>query len=228
MNIKISASVLKTIAVVLMVINHVCVFFMSRNGNGFLYDIIIAVTRASFVIFAFLLSEGMRHTRSREKYLMRLLIFALISEIPFDLFTYGVVFEYSKQNVFFDLAIAGLGIYLIDKNSGKYIKVLIGIAVAALATVIRADYAYMGVLLIFAFYYLESRKAIMYAAAALILFLCALPMGLSEALLQLCGVLAFVPIVLYDGTRGKQLPSLVYYWIYPVHLIMIWLIGTLV
>ncbi len=208
-----------------MIINHSCVLFMNRYDSGLLYGLIIALTRASFVIFAFLLAEGMRHTGSRERYLIRLFAFALISEIPFDLFSFGTLLEFSKQNVFFELTAAGLGIYLMDRYQEWYIRILIGVSTAALATVIRADYAYMGVLLVFVFYYLSDRKTAMYIAAALILFLCALPSGIKEALIQLCGILGLVPIALYDGTRGRHLPSLVYYWIYPVHLMLLWLIG---
>ena len=58
-------------------------------------------------IFCFLIVEGFLHTRDAKRYLLRLVLFALISEIPYDLAFGESAFDLNQQNVFFTLA-AGL------------------------------------------------------------------------------------------------------------------------
>ena len=75
----INASVLKWIAVITMLIDHVGVVFFPE------YSIIRWIGRISFPLFAFLICEGYRHTSNIWKYFLRLGIFAIISEIPYDI-----------------------------------------------------------------------------------------------------------------------------------------------
>lgn len=76
-----------------------------------LYSVLRAVGRVSFPIFCFLIAEGFEHTHSRAEYLLRLLLLAVISEVPFDLAMYGTVYEPAKQNVLITLALGLLAIW---------------------------------------------------------------------------------------------------------------------
>ncbi len=67
-----------------------------------------AVGRIAFILFAYLAVEGFQHTKSRKAYLLRLGIFAFVSEIPFDLAFSEVCFNKESQNVFFTLLIGVL------------------------------------------------------------------------------------------------------------------------
>lgn len=74
-----------------------------------------AVGRLAFPIFAFMIAEGFYRTRSVKKYILRLLIFAVLSEIPFNLMYGGAVFYPVHQNVLWTFLAALAGICLIDR-----------------------------------------------------------------------------------------------------------------
>ena len=76
-----SIFVLKIIAMLTMVIDH-SRYIVPEFDN----DITKIIGRISFVLFAFILSEGIWHTKDRKKYLKRLTLFAIVSQIPFMLF----------------------------------------------------------------------------------------------------------------------------------------------
>ena len=59
-----------------------------------------AVGRISFILFAYLIVEGVIYTGSRGRYLLRLFLFALLSEIPFDLAFSGKAVDWSAQNIY--------------------------------------------------------------------------------------------------------------------------------
>lgn len=95
---------LKIIAMVTMVIDHTGLSLFGRSPT--IYIAMRIIGRLSFPIFAFLIAEGCRHTHNIRKYFLRLIVFAFISEIPFDLMISGEPFYLKDQNVYFTLAIA--------------------------------------------------------------------------------------------------------------------------
>ncbi|MEG1942513.1 MAG: TraX family protein, partial [Angelakisella sp.] len=102
---------LKIIAIAAMLIDHI--------GYMFFPDMIIfrLIGRIAFPIFAFFVAEGIRFTHDRKKYLTRLLLLAVISEIPFDLMRNGSAFSPSSQNVCFTLAVGVVCVWLLEKKS---------------------------------------------------------------------------------------------------------------
>ena len=79
------------------------------------------VGRLAFPIFAFMAVEGYFHTRSFRRYMLRLLLFAVISEIPFNLMYNGSVFYPYHQNVIWTFLLGLACIRLIEaaKATGK-------------------------------------------------------------------------------------------------------------
>ena len=123
-----SANALKMIALITMIVDHFsAVIYLFLHNGGYtvewgmefehslnLYYIMRNIGRFAFPIFSFFIVEGYFHTKSRFKYMRNLLIFALISEVPYDFYFMGEPFYWGQQNVFFTLAIALGAVWLID------------------------------------------------------------------------------------------------------------------
>ena len=144
MNVKqqgISGYWLKVIAVVSMLIDHTSAVILEQisglENPAFLMRII---GRLAFPIYCFLLVEGFYHTRSRAKYAGRLFLFALISEVPFDLAFSRRMWDFSSNNVFFTLLFGLLVIWGVEGIKQKFVADVYGEKAAAilLASIIEA------------------------------------------------------------------------------------------
>lgn len=211
--------ILKLIALTTMIIDHYGAIF---QGNVELYRII---GRLAFPIYCFLLVEGYFHTKDVKKYAKRLLLFALISEIPFDLAFYGKV-GFTHQNIFFTLFI-GLGaIYVLDNKEGKYNfnKAAVSFVAGILAIVFSVDYNIIGIIYILAFYFTRDfTKLKQFSSLAIIIFLTNI---VSASTTQQFALLALPIIFMYNGELGpKNKPlQMLFYSAYPLHLLMFYII----
>ncbi len=214
-----SSLALKLTALLTMIIDH--------YGAIFQNDIIIyrIIGRLAFPIYCFLLVEGYIHTSNVKKYLTRLLAFAFISEIPFDLAFYGQI-GFEHQNIFFTLFIGLSAIYFIDKKEAKYNNnAMIIIAAAVLATLIRTDYQFIGIIYILGFYFTRNQpkeKKLLFVA--LIMFV----VNIAAGWLQQFSLIALIVIYLYNNKQGKKSKFLQmsFYIAYPLHLLIFYLINT--
>ena len=248
----ISSAVLKNIAVVTMLIDHIGAVIVTRlliqNGlyeamvnqeaysawmgqHGGLYGIYMAmriIGRFAFPIYCFLLVEGFQKTHDVKKYLGRMFLFALLSEVPFDLALSGKAWNMQYQNVFFTLFIGLLvitGLRLVEQRLAgtevwrKLVRVgldaVIIIAGSALALVLKTDYSFKGILAITVLYLFRRRKKAQ-VWAGVIVFL------LMDGL-EMIAAFSFILIWFYNGTRGKQ-NKYFFYFFYPVHLLLLWLV----
>ena len=165
-----SGSILKLIAVITMLIDHS--HHVLENIPGFrrvfwninpeyqvsAYLLFRTVGRIAFPIYAFLLTEGFQHTHDRKKYASNLFLFALISEIPWNLLHGGSVF-YKSQNVFFTLFLGLLCMIVYETYQQEHKKQLLYlIIIAVIAVFLNADYGLKGVGFIFAMYLLREKK----------------------------------------------------------------------
>jgi len=217
----VSGGTLKIIALVTMIIDHATAVFVNYYSQKELYNIGRCIGRLSFPIYCFLLVEGFYHTRSVRKYGMRLLFFAILSEVPFDLAFSGTI-NWAHQNVFFTLFLGLVLIWVTDmalkKNQNREIgTVMVCILLLLLyfvSTLVQADYGFYGVIMIYFFYLFHERKKAVIISNAAINGIMA--MGGNR---QIYGVFASVFFTLYNGKKGVSLKYF-FYAIYPIHLLL--------
>ena len=165
------------------------------------------------------MAEGFIHTRDRKKYTLRMLLFALLSEIPFDLAHYHTFFRLSLQNVMFTLTVSLLTLMALDwaerragESKGLYwaLTAVITAAGMTLAYLIRGEYVFLGVLTVALLYLLRDRigeKPLYYGRL----------LSLVPLLVASPWILLAVPFLLaYNGSRGKG-SKWFFYVFYPVH-----------
>ncbi|HHX11665.1 MAG TPA: hypothetical protein GX731_02500 [Clostridiales bacterium] len=217
---------LKLIAIITMLIDHIGAVFITPNTTSYL--IFRSIGRLAFPIFVFLLVEGFHHTRDAKKYLTRLGIFALLSEIPFDLAFYGE-FHMGHQNIFFTLFLGLLLIMLMKEVEIKFpknvvvinlINALLVIGFSIVAFLLKTDYNFLGILLITAFYLFRGSKVLLVLSILLIF-------GTPIGSISILATLSMVFIALYNGEKGKSMKYF-FYIFYPAHLLILFLISKYV
>lgn len=224
-----TGSNIKVIAMLVMLIDHIgsaILWYTAKTASEIdVYHMVRNVGRIAFPIFCFLLVEGFLHTHDVKKYIVRLAIFAVASEIPFDLaITKPGKSYFAHQNVFWTLLIALLVLIAL-----RYVETKIpagstwqGILMAAtitagclLAYYMKTDYDYKGVIAICVMYFLRLDRIWQVIAGALCF--CWEPWAIC----------AFVPILLYNGKRGS-LVKYIFYLFYPLHLMILYVIAHFV
>ena len=219
--------VLKWIAVVSMVVDHFAAIFLARTSV--LWLVMRCIGRFAFPIYVFLLVEGFNHTRSVRKYLFRMGLFAIISEIPFDLAFQGKLLEFQDQNVFFTLFLGLLCIYILREIELRFsmeipAMLLWEAAIIAVFCIIayflKADYGYAGILLIAAFYLFRNNKVLCTASLLSI-------SGFLLGYINVLATFAMLPIAFYNGQKGKS-KKYFFYVFYPAHLLLFGLIKLLI
>lgn len=219
-----SASALKWIAAAAMLADHVGILLAWRVPYQLWMGLRI-FGRIAFPLFCFLLVEGFFHTGDVKKYLLRLGIFAVVSEVPFDLFLRNTPVFWGYQNVMVTLLIGLLLLYLYNGFLAKVQPIyalMTLVSLVCLGLVARCDYGAEGVLIIFLFYFFRFRPLPMFLSVALMFLL----MGSIEP----WAVLSFIPILFYNGKKGGRAPKgrvsgLVkrygFYCFYPLHLLIL-------
>ena len=234
-----SAAALHILAMALMLCDHLWATLLPAQ------EWLTCVGRLAFPMFAFMAAEGYFHTRSFRRYALRMLVFALLSEIPFDLMYGGTWFYPVHQNVIWTLLIGLLGIRAMEavREKGKlwlYVLTCVGVTAlgAALGTLGMVDYYGSGVLTVFVFYFFHGREWWKLLGQILALYWINVRMlggqvypmtilGMDVELSQQgLALLALLPIWLYRGRQGHHSKAFQYacYAFYPVHMLILALI----
>lgn len=239
----ISGSTLKLIAITTMFIDHIGAIVVERmmvvyppvlEGMGVhpdlttlyqFYMVLRYIGRLGFPLFCFLLAEGFCHTRNKRRYAGRLFLFALVSELPFDLGFTGGIFYPQYQNVFFTLFLGFLVMTGIEWIEEKKIwkparKLLLELVIVSAgmgcAEFLRTDYGGLGVLTIVSMYVLHQYRILSAAAGCTILT--------YMNTMEVSAYTILLPVWLYDGRRGWKLKWL-FYLFYPGHILFLYLVA---
>ena len=234
-----SAAALHILAMAFMLMDHLWATLLPAQ------EWLTCVGRIAFPIFAFMAVEGYFHTHNLKKYLLRMLIFAVISEVPFDLMYGGTWFYPVHQNVIWTLMMGLAGIHLMEtvrKKKRTFVYILVSAIIVILGgllgTLSMVDYYGIGVLTVFIFYFFRGRKWWCLLGQMLALYWVNVellgglmyPIRLFGMEFELCqqglALLALLPIWLYRGRQGYHSKPFQYfcYAFYPIHMLVIVLV----
>lgn len=254
----INSAQLKWIAIITMLLDHVglvyrqqiygwiqSVFGVRWPETFYVFGVLFLLGRIAFPLFAFQVAEGVRHTRSPGRYLSRLFMFGVLSEIPFR-WMVGLVTDINSRsyftNVMFTLFLAVLACVscrgLLKRGLPQIVCLLPACALALLADWLHTDYGATGVLLVLVLFLTDDKKRKLYVVAlwSFINYGMAL---LDPAAYQVFdwfkvlvpllyfgyALLSLPVIIAYNGKKGQG-PKYVYYLFYPVHLWLLMLLAA--
>ena len=232
------STALRLLAILFMVLDHLWATVVP--GNLWL----TCLGRLAFPIFAFQLCEGYRHTGDFRRYRRRLLVFALLSEIPFNLFYAGSVIFPFHQNVLFTLLLGLLAIRQADRlrrEEGikkKSLRCLALLLILAGGVVLFPDYGLMGVMTVLCFFVFRDHRLFQLAAMAVLNIFAfkgqTIPVSLGALAfdfpIQGFALLALPLIWLYNGEKGPGGKGLRLFWyiFYPLHMLALYFIQRII
>lgn len=219
--------IIKIIACVTMVLDHIKYAIPETEGILTNY-----FGRLAFPLYAFLLTEGYVHTKDLKKYYYRMIIFAIISQIPFMLFR-TLVGEWKMLNIMFTLLLGLIAITVYDKEKRKYISIPIIILLILMGKILKVDYGWYGVTTVILLYMLKNYKSYIPFSYLLLLIVYyysrikSFNFGTEIILYILFSWSSTFIMMIYNGKEGKKLKYF-YYIFYPLHMIIIYLISLVI
>lgn len=217
---------LKYIAFGSMLIDHInkALIWPNLEGGGglsLISSIFDVIGRIAFPLFSFFVVEGFFRTHDKKKYLLNLIIFAFISEVPYDMFSSKVILEFRLNNVLFSLALSLITIWILDEFRKRYedklgkfwllISIPLLIIMYFVSNIVSGDYDFHAIITAFVFYLLYNRPV----AGAFIAYL--------TIVKEVWSILGFGLTILYNGEKGRQ-NRIFNYLFYPVHLLILGLL----
>ena len=237
--IALSSDAIKCIAVFAMLIDHAAFgilhAYLANNAMSILpqtytklnniYDAGRTIGRLAMPIFAFFLVEGYIRTSNIGKYILRMFVFSILSEIPFDLAFFNTAFYPEHQNIMFTFLIALIMLAAFDYLNKTILGLSVPVKVLALlfcvvafadvAAIAKCDYGYKCIALIAILYILREHKGLRLVS------------GAAAVCWEKCAPAAFLFLYFYDDSRKPRLKYF-FYIFYPLHLIIIFIIKRMV
>jgi len=247
-----SSFIIKIIAIISMLFDHTNDVFIGH------LSVLNLIGRIAFPLFSFQLVVGYTYTHNIKKYISRMFIFALISQIPYSIFIYIYTGTYFELNIFFTLATSLICMYILSsKNINIYLKLLCISICLIISYYLKFDYSIFGILyplFIFVFYPFQEKfgknrfslsennkntnknsiiKLLFFIAGTLALsivkYIKLIPLISTSWFIGLV-LFTFIPAVIMIFFNGKKGPSLkyIFYIFYPAHLLLLELIYLLI
>lgn len=194
-------------------------------GLAFLFRIWANV---AWPIYAFLGVQGFLYTSSTKGYLIRVAIFALVSEIPYDLAMSGQWFNWADQNGMLSLLIGLVGLTLseeLSRRSKSYMpRVAMLVGCTLWAWLLRTQFGHFVVPAMFAFFYLEEREMLRSLVVVALGLLVAPSSGLMALTVIIPAALACLLLHWYND-RPPIINKWVWYGLYPLHLLILGIVA---
>lgn len=173
-------------------------------------------------VFAFLLVEGFTHTVSFPRYVLTMLGFAVISEIPYDLAMNDVLWDLSSQNVLFTLTVCLVMLYGLRMLKGKQgVLSKLGIVIVVVAAILwssifRLSFGLCMILLCAIYYLFYERKGLRVL------------MGCAVSTMYVTGPFSAYALWMYNGQRGWNKNKYLFYAFYPAHLLLLGILSRII
>jgi len=215
------------------------------------------IGRIAFPIYVFLIYNGYRHTSSKWRYALRLLAFAVLSQIPHALFVSNQL-TYESGNVFFTLFAALIAVWSLDTMLRhkilRWLSLLPSLSICVLYhfEIIQSSYDAIGILMVLTFYFCDRKGTLWKILTVLGLVLSiyyafflscigwlfmndtATTMPDTWKMQQIFATGALIPIFLYNDKKGSLPKSISpkavqygFYLFYPLHMLILWVLRTI-
>lgn len=234
--------VIKWLAFILLIIDHVALGIFNNYRPGRM------VGRLAFPLFAYMIAVGMQYSSNKGKYILRILLFAFISEVPYDLVVHKTAFTMSSQNVLFTFFFAMSAVYVARKLNNKWYAWLGSSLVACIVCyLLKTDYGFVGCATVIIFnvgmYGLKGDQlkplrgqipgmlmiSLGYVIQSSIIYSLKVGHLYIGGTSQLYAIFAFLILLLSKGGKASFTPSdkkygKLFYLIYPLQFVIIYII----
>lgn len=176
----------------------------------------------SVPVFAFLLAEGFQRTSNFRRYLLTVLAFAVVSEVPYDLAMYGQIWSFEGQNAMLTCAICLLMLYGLREFDGKkgavpwLMRLVILLAALLWNGLLRCAFGTVTILLVAIYYLLRDRKRERVL------------LGCVASAFYITAPLTGFALWNYNGERGAVRNKYLFYAFYPVHLLVLGVLAKVI
>lgn len=185
-----------------------------------IYSVLRTIGRISFPIYSFLIVEGFRKSNNVFKYILRVFILAIISEIPYDMMVFNHLYSFEVQNVLFTYVVAliMLSIMRVMSDWPVVLTIIPAIIAQMIVLFLKTDYKEWGILLIYVLYIFRNDLNV---KCLLTLIITAI---MTAGKYYGFGIVSVFFIFFYDGTKGYLNLKRIHYLFYPIHMLILFLI----